>query len=596
MYKRFIRWASDRLADDGVIAFVSNSAFLDARQDDGFRKVIAQEFNELWMIDLKGNARTSGERRRREGGNIFDDKIRVGVAVYFLVRREGEEGFRVFYNAVNDYAKAHDKVDYIKGRSIAATKFEELTPDTKHNWLNQPSGDFGRLLHLANKETKLAKTNERDQAIFGLFANGAKTNRDGWVYDFDVQNLRAKALFFADTYNELLDADDQSYDPVIKWSSTLRDRFERQERIVYNDGHRIQSLYRPFVDKWHVADPATNDRLTKNHHDMFGPELGQPNQVINFCTNGKDFYALAADRLSDFHFTGDTQCLPLYRYTEDGERVSNITEWGIRRINDHYREEWGKDFDKTYPDGIGAEDIFAYTYAVLHDPVYRYDYANDLLREFPRLPLYHEFDVWARMGRELLDLHIGFESAEPYPLKRVDKSPPARPSSVRERAAPSRYAAPSPRPSPVEGEGEDDGDPPRSRLRADKERGVIVLDEHTSLAGVPPDAWRYRLGSRSALEWVLDQYKEKKPRDPTIRERFNTYRFADHKERVIDLLKRVCAVSVKTMEIVDGMAYWEDGKLVVYGDRDKHEWGMMGLSHWFSEPEDEEWLKQWLEM
>ena len=297
------------------------------------------------------------------------------------------------------------------------------------------------------------------------------------------------------------------------------------------------------------------------------------------------------------------QCLPLYRYTPEGERVSNITEWGIRRINDHYREEWGEDFEKTYPGGIGAEDIFAYTYAVLHDPVYLYDYATDLLREFPRLPLYHEFDIWAPMGRELLDLHIGFESAEPYPLERLDKSPPGRPSVVRETAAPARYvanetaaeggaASPSPStssPSPLTGEGWGEGetDPPRPRLRADKERGIIHLDDQTSLAGVPPDAWRYRLGNRSALEWVLDQYKEKKPRDPTIRERFNTYRFADHKERVINLLMRVCTVSVKTMEIVDGMAYWDDGKLVVYGDRDKHEWGMMGLSHWFSEPEDE---------
>ena len=137
---------------------------------------------------------------------------------------------------------------------------------------------------------------------------------------------------------------------------------------------------------------------------------------------------------------------------------------------------------------------------------------------------------------------------------------------------------------------------PRPRLRADKERGVIVLDDQTSLAGVPPDAWRYRLGSRSALEWVLDQYKEKKPRDPTIRERFDTYRFADHKERVIDLLMRVCAVSVKTMDIVDRMAYWEGKELVVFGDRDKYEWSMMGLHAMFSEPEDEEWLKQWLEM
>ena len=234
--------------------------------------------------------------------------------------------------------------------------------------------------------------------------------------------------------------------------------------------------------------------------------------MISFCVNSKTFYALAADRVVDLHFTGDTQCLPLYRYTPEGERITNITEWGIRRINDHYREEWGKDFEKTYPDGIGAEEIFAYTYAVLHDPVYRYDYRVDLLREFPRLPLYHEFDIWARMGRELLDLHVNFESAEPYPLERVERSSASRPVSV-VREGSSRYYVGAAL-STMNGDDRDDRPHPKPKLRADKEHGVIVLDEQTSLAGVPADAWRYRLGSRSALEWVLDQYKEKKPRDP----------------------------------------------------------------------------------
>ena len=369
-------------------------------------------------------------------------------------------------------------------------------------------------------------------------------------------------------------------DRSIKWTSELESHLVRRSSIDFEQARVVPSLFRPYV--------AIVTHRRYQMPQIFPHHKASDNKVICFCVNSKTFYALAADRLVDLHFTGDTQCLPLYRYTPEGERVSNITEWGLRRINDHYREEWGKDFEKTYPDGISAEDIFAYTYAVLHDPVYLHDYATDLLREFPRLPLYHEFDIWARMGRELLDLHIGFESAEPYPLKRIDKSPPPKPSTIRETAAPARY---------VTGQGDGaESEPPRTRLRADKERGIIELDDQTSLAGVPAEAWRYRLGSRSALEWVLDQYKEKKPRDPTIRERFDTYRFADHRERVIDLLMRVCAVSVKTMEIVDGMAYWDDGKLVVYGDRDKHEWGMMGLSHWFSEPEDEEWLKQWLEM
>ena len=568
MYKRFIRWASDRLADDGIIGFVSNSAFLDARQDDGFRKVIAEEFNELWAIDLKGNARNSGERRRREGGNVFDDKIRVGVAVYFLVRRKGMGGFKVFYNAVDDYAKAFEKVAYLKNKSIDDLDFLGIAPDPYGQWLNQSNSNYGALMPLANRETKFTKTSDGQQAVFSLFANAVKSNRDEWVYDFEIANLRNKALFFADTYNGFQDADDKAYNPVIKWSSTLRDRFQRGERVVYNDGNRVQSLYRPFIAKWHFTDTAMNDRLTNNHYEMFGLDLKQPNRVINFCVSGKAFYALAADKPTDFHFTGDTQCLPLYRYrVESGQRVSNITEWGLRRINEHYRQQWGDHFDATYPDGITAEDIFAYTYAVLHDPVYRHDYRVDLLREFPRLPLYHDFDTWAKMGQELLNLHLGFESAGPYRLARRDR--------------------PSPKPY-------------KTRLLANKAAGAITLDDgttSTTLARVPEEAWRYQLGSRSALEWVLDQYKEKRPRDPTIREHFNTYRFADHKERVIDLLQRVCTVSVKTMDIVDDMAYWDDGQLVVFGDRDRREWETLGLSQWFGEPggpDDDPEYQAWL--
>ena len=604
MYKRFIRWASDRLADDGIIAFVTNRKYLDARQDDGFRKVATDEFSDIYILDLGSDVR----RNPKIAGtthNVFG--IQTGVAIGFFVREESKLGScNIHYSRREDTELAADKLAYLRTAKIEELGLQRLAPDSKNNWLNPSNPDFERLMPLANRQTKWAKGLEDEQAVFGLYSLGVSTNRDDWVYDFDVRSLRNKALFFADTYNEFLDTGNNSFDPVIKWSEAIRGHFRRQRRIVFSEANRIQSLYRPFTMKHHFADVVMNDRLTSNHREMFGADLRQDNKVICFLGSGgrRKFAAVATSRLPSLAmFIDGTQCLPLYRYTPEGERVSNITEWGIRRINDHYREEWGEDFEKTYPDGIGAEDIFAYTYAVLHDPVYLYDYATDLLREFPRLPLYHEFDIWARMGRELLDLHIGFESAEPYPLQRVDKSPPSQPSAVRETAAQTRYATPSPStssPSPLTGEGwgegEGEGDPPRPRLRADKERGIIQLDEQTSLAGAPPDAWRYRLGNRSALEWVLDQYKEKKPRDPTIRERFNTYRFADHKEHVIDLLMRVCTVSVKTMEIVDGMAYWDDGKLVVYGDRDKHEWGMMGLSHWFSEPEDEEWLKQCLEM
>ncbi len=592
MYKRFIRWASDRLADDGIIAFITNRGYLDKIQDDVFRKVSLQEFSDLYIIDLGGDA-----RKNRRVGNVFN--IMTGVAIGFFVRSSSEQDqANVHYHALADDQSGIEKLTKLKKIDIPDIAFDAITPDAHGNWLNQSNSDFEDLTPLADRQTKFAKTLDDEKAVFNLVTNAVKSNRDDWVYDFNIPNLRAKALFFADMYNEFMDTKDESYNPIIKWSRDLRNEFQRGRRIVYNEANRIQTLYRPFVTKEHFADFTINDVLTKNHYKMFGSDLKQDNKVICFQATGarRPFATLATDKTADYHlFFDGAQCLPLYRYTPEGERVSNITDWGIRRVNDHYREEWGKDFDKIYPDGIDAEAIFAYTYAVLHDPVYRYDYANDLLREFPRLPLYHEFDIWARMGRDLLDLHIGFETIEPYPLERVEKSPQrARPKSKRASAAVREGAAAPYAAAPAPSTGED-GPLSKPKLRADKERGIIILDDQTTLAGIPPDAWRYQLGSRSALEWVLDQYK-RKPRDPTIRERFDTYRFADHKERVIDLLRRVCAVSVKTMDIVDRMAYWEDGNLVVFGDRDKREWSMMGVHAMFSEPEDEEWLKSWLEM
>ena len=510
MYKRFLRWASDRLDDDGIIAFITNRAYLDTRQDDGFRKIVADEFTDIYVLDLgsdvRRNPKISGTTH-----NVFG--IQTGVAVGFFVRDKSRPAqCNIHYANREDAEIAADKLAYLREAKLDEISFEDIAPDDRNNWLNQSNSDFANLMPIADRQTKFAKSEGDGRAVFDLFSNGAKTNRDEWVYDFDVANLRGKALFFADVYNKLLDDGDESYDTAIKWSRDLRNEFQRGRRIVYSEANRIQSLYRPFVVKHHFADFTMNDVLTRNHYEIFGPDLRQPNKVVCFCVNGKAFYALAANRLSDFHFTGDTQCLPLYRYTPEGERVSNITGWGLRRFREHYGD-----------DGITAEDIFAYTYAVLHDPEYREKYAVDLLREFPRLPLYHDFDSWARMGRELLDLHLGFESAQPYGLERVE-------TDMDRQDGPDMIS-------------------PRVVLRADKERGAIFLDARTTLTGVPESAWRYRLGNRSALEWVLDQYKERKPRDPTIAAKFNTYRFADHKERVIDLLQRVCTVSVKTVAI-----------------------------------------------
>ena len=407
MYKRFIRWASDRLADDGIVAFVSNSAFLNARQDDGFRKVVAEEFNELWVLDLKGNARTSGERRRQEGGNVFDDKIRVGIAIYFLVRRAGHEGFKVYYDAVGDYARSFEKIGFIHNEHLTKFDFSELSPDYKSNWLNQSDSDFDSLLTLADRQTKLAKSADDEQALFGLYSLGIVTARDEWSFDPNADVLMGKASFFCQKYEserrrfsiELPDVGPIGdwVDRSIKWTSELEDHLVNGDPLGLNSDNIVSALFRPFVSRYCYFAPIFTHRRYQQPQIFPAGKPGQ-NKIICFCVNRKNFYVLASDKLVDYHVTGDAQCLPLYRYRDTGERISNITEWGLRQFQEHYGD-----------DSITAEDIFAYTYAALHDPAYRRKYELDLLREFPRLPFHEDFPTWVRLGHDLLDLHIGFE-------------------------------------------------------------------------------------------------------------------------------------------------------------------------------------------
>ena len=533
MYKRFIRWASDRLADDGIIGFITNRAYLDTRQDDGFRQMAGQEFTDIYILDLgsdvRRNPKISGTTH-----NVFG--IQTGVAIGFFVREKSKMGeCGIHYAQREDAELAIDKLAYLRSATLDKVPFEGIAPDRWNDWLNQSNSDFERLIPLANRQTKLAKTAADEQAVFGLYSLGVSTNRDEWVYDFDAVSLGRKVRAFINGYEEVRSehggksVGNVARGTAIKWTRDLERQLRLDIPLIFSRDSIRRAEARPFVFKALYFNQQLNE-MQYQIPQVFPTGATDENRVICFPGNASSngFQVLATDRVFSHDLLKTTQCLPLYRYTADGERVSNVTEWGRRRINEHYREEWGDYFDEAYPDGITAEDIFAYTYAVLHDPVYRHDYRVDLLREFPRLPLYREFAVWARMGRELLDLHLEFETAEPYLLHRND-------------VGANNY-------SPLRGD-----TTPKPILRADQERGVIRLDEETTLTGVPADAWRYQLGSRSALEWVLDQYREKKPRDPTIRERFNAYRFADHKERVIDLLQRVCAVSVATVRITDAL-------------------------------------------
>ena len=541
MYKRFIRWASDRLADDGIIGFITNRAYLDTRQDDGFRRLAAQEFTDIYVLDLGSDVRRN-PKISGTAHNVFG--IQTGVAIGFFVREKSRLGQCGIHYAVRDDAElATDKLAYLRDATLDSIAFDEITPDAKSYWLEQSNSDFAALTPLANRETKLAKTTADEQAVFGLYSVGISTNRDEWVYDFDDHALSNKMLFFCQTYqNDLRRLEVEQLDPdavgswvdrSIKWTSELERHLVRGNPIPFTTVNVVPALFRPFVTKHCYYAPMVTHRRYQMPQ-IFPHEVTVENTVICFPGNATSngFQALATDKVFSHDLLKTTQCLPLYRYTADGERVSNITEWGLRQFREHYGD-----------DGIGAEDVFAYVYAMLHDPAYRQRYEVDLRREFPRVYFQEDFAWWAGKGRELLDLHLGFETAEPWPLERVDVDSGFRRNDGRGERNDGRGERNDSRRGRNDGGG-------RVILRADKERNLIILDEQTSLTGVPAEAWEYRLGSRSALEWVLDQYKERKPRDPTIRERFNTYRFAEHKERVIELLGRVCAVSALTTAIV----------------------------------------------
>lgn len=247
---------------------------------------------------------------------------------------------------------------------------------------------------------------------------------------------------------------------------------------------------------------------------MIFPNQKNENVIIAVNVGNKPFNVLASKCLVDYHFNGDSQCLPLYRYDREGERRDNITGWALKQFQNHYQDT-----------AITRLDIFYYVYAVLHDPAYREKYQINLRREFPRIPFYDDFKKWTSWGGRLIELHIGYEQVKPYSLKRSDKkSEPGKPSTK-----------------------------VKPLLKSDKENGAIHLDNITTLQGIPPAAWEYRLGNRSALEWILEYHKEHNPKDPTIREKFNSYRFADHKEHIVKLISRICTVSVETVNIINIM-------------------------------------------
>ena len=516
MYARFLRWASDRLGEQGVIAFVINRSFVAKRAYDGLRKTLKAEFDEVYVVDLKGDSRVLGEEAKRQGANVFP--VRVGVAICLLVRKNKNANCRIFYNTVKDYASSADKLDYIRSNSFGSMDFYHVVPDKLENWIDVTENEWDDLIPIAKKKDKGTL---QKQTIFDLSAPGVSTQRDDWVFGRSKSDIESKIKYFIDAYNASveqvrkvnLEEVTEHLDWSIKWSDGLIDKLSKRRKLLYDDSCVTKLLYRPFTLVTYYSEKNLSDRLTDNHFEIFGQELDRANEVICVTMNSQVSFVVQMSKYIpsyDAGSRGGTQCLPLYRYDKLGNRLENITDWGLKQFRTHYGDE-----------SISKKDIFHYVYGVLHNPAYRKKYELNLRREFPRIPFYGDFARWAAWGEKLLELHLNFETVEPYPLQRADLS------NVKT---------------------------PKAKLKADKAAGEIILDSQTILSGVPAAAWDYKLGNRSGLEWVLERYKERTPKDKTVAERFNTYRFADYKEDVVVLLGRVCAVSVQTSELVAEMA------------------------------------------
>ncbi len=395
----------------------------------------------------------------------------------------------------------------------------------KSNWVNLTDNDFDDCLSLINKDVKSGKS---ETAIFQLFSRGVATGRDEWVYDFSKDDLINRSGYLIEVYQERL-KHEKKRELDIKWDRELEKYISRGIEKKLDKKSIVHSIYRPFVAMYLYFDKHFNG-MTYQLPNIF-PNANHANLAI-WLKSGTEmpFFGLAIKHIPDVMSMGGSQCLPPYRYEKNGDRVDNITDWGLTQFQTHYN-------DPT----ITKEHIFHYTYAILHHPAYRTKYAINLKREFPRLPFYPDFHQWATWGQTLMALHLNYETIAPYGLKRTDKQ--------RKTAKPKQenlFDTPEPK-KPIQ------RTIPKAKLQADKTDHKIILDTDTELLGIPPIAWDYKLGNRSALEWILDQYKEKTPKDPTIRAKFNTYKFADYKEHVIDLLDRVCTVSIKTMEIIQQM-------------------------------------------
>ena len=587
-YFRALRWAADRIGERGVIAFVSNSSFIDGKTAMGVRLTLQEEFSQIFIYDLKGNARTSGERRRREGGNVFEEGSRTGVAITVLIKDPSHSGTaEVFYTEAEDYATRQEKLDQIatygsiEGIS-GADAFRSIAPNQHGDWISSRDERFVTFQEIGNKSLK---GKESTPALFRQFSRGLATSRDAWCYNFNIQTVSTNIDVHVAYLNEQISIFQsnggtkhvpEKLVPSYIILDSKRGTVDRKNRndirrgtTTKRSGYITTCLYRPFMTQMAYFDSTrqlNNDTYQLPH--LF-PTPVHPN--LSFVLSQGDLTKigpLMTDILPDLHLVGDAQTFPLYTWEPlsptsgsepdlfadlatasesqaDGAATASSLDFsrpigdqipvildGYRRVDNvtdatlaSYREHYGDA-------GITKEDIFFYVYALLHHPKYRERYEDDLKKMLPHIPRAAGFHTYASVGRELADLHVNYERVEQHPTVHEEISLHA-PEDPWER-----YRIGKQMSFPWLG-------------RRDKDFTRLEYNDYVTLTGIPEQAQGYSISGRSPLEWIIDRYYVKTDKASGIVNDPNDFlREQGRPDAVVDLIKRLVTVSMRTQELL----------------------------------------------
>ncbi|TKJ38468.1 DNA helicase [candidate division TA06 bacterium B3_TA06] len=543
-YVKAILWASERIGNEGIVALVTNNSFIDGVTFDGMRKSLAEDFTSLYILDLGGDVRKN-PKISGTTHNVFG--IQVGVSINLLVKSKSRtKKGEIYYARLDEYWRKEQKYEFLENKGHRNNiDWQKINPDKNYTWLTEGICDeFETFIPLCSKEAKQSKGTPCG-TIFQVLAPGVVTARDPIVYDYDVEILANRIEAFCDNYNTEVhryvskgkpeDVDGFVDYEKVKWSAHLKDALRRGQEAKFNKSKIRKALYRPFKQILLYYDEILNDRPGLFRWFFLSEKEESVNRLI--CINGagikKPLHTIMTNHIPDFQLTSNGHCFPFYTYDEDGSnRRENITDWALQRFREHYGsprpsgtplKEGGQPeavpLNKGEPKGdqITKWDIFHYVYGLLHHPGYREKYAANLKRELPRIPFAPDFWAFARAGKKFADLHVNYEDQPEYELEEIEN--PDVPLNLK-----------------VE------------KMKLSKDKTQLIYNDFLTLAGIPEEVYQYRLGNRSALEWIVDQYRVKTDKRSGIVSDPNR---ADDEQYIIRLIKKVITVSLETVKVVN---------------------------------------------